>query len=137
VQLQSDSDRTEQLKKQLEIQFDKLITQVAAMRSPIPVPPPLSLAPGTVSAIQQIILDAFAPLGAAAQTWAIRVSRCESNYNPYAVNRSSGASGLFQFLPSTWAFTPQHTQSVFDPVANATAAAWLYNRSGPNQWSCK
>jgi soluble lytic murein transglycosylase-like protein len=137
VQLQSDHDQTVQLQKQLTLQFDKLVTQVAAMQSPAPAQPPLSLPAGSVSAIQQIILDAFAPLGAAAQTWGLKIARCESNYNPYAVNRSSNASGLFQFLPSTWAFTPQHAQSVFDPVANATAAAWLYHRSGPGQWQCK
>jgi hypothetical protein len=32
---------------------------------------------------------------------------------------------------------PQGGQSVFNPVANAQAAAVLYQRSGPNQWSCK
>jgi soluble lytic murein transglycosylase-like protein len=137
--LQADRDRTDTLKKQLESQFAKLVAQVVAQRtqSPAPTQPPLTLAPGSVSQIQQIILDSFASLGAAAQTWALRVGKCESNYNPYAVNRSSGASGLFQFLPSTWAFTPQHASSPFDPVANAQAAAWLYNRSGPNQWQCR
>ena len=99
-----------------------------------PPPPPPSAGGGS---IQQIILDAFAPLGAGAQQWALRVAKCESGYNPNAVNRSSGASGLFQFLPSTWASMPQHNQSVFNPVANAQAAAVLYQRSGPNQWSCK
>lgn len=140
TQLQSDRDRQQQLKKQLEDQFAQLVTQAlsskAASPSPTPAPAP-SMPPGSTSAIQQIILDAFAPLGSAAQQWALRVAKCESNYNPFAVNRSSGASGLFQFLPSTWALTPQHAQSVFDPVANAQAAAWLYQRSGPGQWSCK
>jgi Transglycosylase SLT domain len=102
--------------------------------APAPPPPPPSAGGGS---IQQIILDAFAPLGAGAQQWALRVAKCESGYNPNAVNRSSGASGLFQFLPSTWASMPQHNQSVFNPVANAQAAAVLYQRSGPNQWSCK
>jgi hypothetical protein len=105
-----------------------------AQAPPPPQPPPPSAAGGS---IQQIILDAFAPLGAGAQQWALRVAKCESGYNPNAVNRSSGASGLFQFLPSTWASMPQHNQSVFNPVANAQAAAVLYQRSGPNQWSCK
>jgi soluble lytic murein transglycosylase-like protein len=138
TQLQSDRDRTQQLQKQLEAQFSKLVAQVVAARlqSPAPSQTPLSLDPGSVGAIQQIILDAFAPLGAAAQSWALRVAKCESNYNPYAVNRSSGASGLFQFLPSTWAGSPYHAQSVFDPTANAKAAAWLYQRSGPGQWVC-
>jgi hypothetical protein len=105
--------------------------------APAPAPPPPP-APGPAGgSIQQIILDAFAPLGAGAQQWALRVAKCESGYNPNAVNRSSGAAGLFQFLPSTWASLPQHNQSVFNPVANAQAAAVLYQRSGPGQWSCK
>lgn len=146
VQLQSDRDRQQELKKQLEEQFARLVAQSAASirasappaAAPAPTPPPApGIVAGTASAIQQIILDAFASLGSAAQQWALRVAKCESNYNPYAVNRSSGASGLFQFLPSTWAGTPQRAQSVFDPVANAQAAAWLYQRYGPSQWSCK
>jgi len=136
--LQSDHDRTDQLRRQLEGQYAKLVAQVVAQRlqSPAPSQVPMSLDPGSVGAIQAIILDAFAPLGAAAQSWALRVAKCESNYNPYAVNRSSGASGLFQFLPSTWAGSPYHAESVFDPSANAHAAAWLYQRSGPSQWVC-
>lgn len=145
VQLQSDRDRQQELKRQLEEQFGRLVAQAAAsIRTSSPTPPAApppppapSIVAGTASAIQQIILDAFASLGSAAQQWALRVARCESNYNPYAVNRSSGASGLFQFLPSTWAGTPQRAQSVFDPLANAQAAAWLYQRYGPSQWSCK
>ena len=136
--MQSDRDKTNQLVHQLQTQYGKLVAQVVAQRLQSPAPPavPLSLDPGSVGAIQAIILDAFAPLGAAAQSWALRVAKCESNYNPYAVNRSSGASGLFQFLPSTWAGSPYHAQSVFDPTANAHAAAWLYQRSGPGQWVC-
>ena len=65
----------------------------------------------------------------------------ESNYNPQAFNASSGASGLFQFLPSTWANTPQGKagMSVFDATANAQAAAWYYNATGRTggPWSCK
>jgi len=90
--------------------------------------------PGSV---QDIIVKAFPPFGPSAVQWGLRVAKCESGYNPNAVNRGSGASGLFQFLPSTWASMPQHNQSVFNPVANAQAAAVLYQRSGPNQWSCK
>ena len=113
----------------------------APARTPAPAPAPAPAPPPPPSAgggsIQQIILDAFAPLGAGAQQWALRVAKCESGYNPNAVNRGSGASGLFQFMPSTWRSMPQGGQSVFNPVANAQAAAVLYQRSGPNQWSCK
>jgi hypothetical protein len=136
TQMQSDQKRQEQLKKQLEEQFAKLVAAGAQGTTPVPPAVPLQAAAGA-AAIQQIIMDAFAYLGSAAQTWALRVGYCESHYNPYAVNRSSGASGLFQFLPSTWANTPQHASSPFDPVANAQAAAWLYHRSGPGQWVCQ
>ena len=140
-QLQSDRDRQDQLKRQLEDQYAQLVAQAMSSKAPSapsqPSPPAPSLTVANPTAIQQIILDAFARLGAGAQQWALRVAKCESNYNPLAVNRYSGASGLFQFLPSTWALTPQHAQSVFDAVANAQAAAWLYQRSGPSQWSCQ
>lgn len=73
------------------------------------------------------------------RAWAYRVAACESHGNPGAYNRSSGASGLYQFLPSTWAGTPQGRagRSVFDGYANAEAAAWLYQRRGGQPWSCK
>jgi hypothetical protein len=87
--------------------------------------------------IAKIINDAFSPLGPAAVTWAMRIAYCESRYHPNSVNTDSGASGLFQFLPSTWSGTPWASQSPFDPVANANAAAWLYSHYGPGRWSCK
>ncbi len=101
----------------------------------------LLLSLGVSSAIQELILDSFAPYGPAGQAWALRVADCESQYNPNAVNSSSGASGLFQFLPSSWASTPQGRQglSVFDPAANAQGAAWYYGATGRTggPWSCK
>jgi hypothetical protein len=87
--------------------------------------------------IAKIITDAFSPLGQAAVQWAINVAYCESRYHPNSVNTSSGASGLFQFLPSTWSGTPWASKSPFDPVANAQAAAWLYSHYGPGRWQCQ
>ena len=97
----------------------------------------LSNHPAPPDYIAQAIHNAFTPLGDRALQWAFNVAWCESRYHPNSVNTSSGASGLFQFLPSTWAFTPEHASSPFDPVANAQAAAWLYNRDGPSQWVCQ
>jgi len=99
-----------------------------AARSNHPAPPP---------DIAKDIVDAFSPLGPAAVQWAMNVAWCESRYHPNSVNSSSGASGLFQFLPSTWAFTPYANHSPFDPQYNALAAAWLYARDGPSQWVCQ
>lgn len=60
---------------------------------------------------------------------ALRVMKCESGGNPDAVNASSGASGLFQFLDTTWAWAAPQAgmagRSRFDPVANVASAAWL------------
>jgi regulator of protease activity HflC (stomatin/prohibitin superfamily) len=101
---------------------------VIAARSNHAPPPPY---------IAKIIDDAFGPLGPAAVQWAINVAYCESRYHPNSVNSDSGASGLFQFMPGTWGGTPWASQSPFDPVANAQAAAWLYNRYGPGRWTCQ
>ena len=51
----------------------------------------------------------------------------ESRWTPSAVNPRSGASGLAQFILSTWRITPQGQagMSRFDPYANIDAAAWL------------
>jgi hypothetical protein len=78
---------------------------------------------------------------------ALAILRCESNGDPDAYNPYSGASGLFQFLPSTWASTAPKAgyagASVFDPVANTASAAWLANRYQElgqyywAAWSCR
>lgn len=78
---------------------------------------------------------------------ALRIMDCESNGDPNAYNPYSGASGLFQFLPSTWASTAPKAgyagASVFEPVANTASAAWLgtrYEQLGLyfwQAWSCR
>ena len=93
--------------------------------------------PGPPPEIAKDITDAFSPLGPAAVQWAFNVAWCESRYHPNSVNSDSGASGLFQFLPSTWSGTPYASQSPFDPRANAFAAAWLYSHYGPGRWVCQ
>jgi uncharacterized protein YraI len=67
----------------------------------------------------------------------LRVARCESVLDPYAVNATSGASGLFQFLDGTWAWTPWADQDVFDPVANAYATAWMWDQGNRHEWVCQ
>ena len=67
----------------------------------------------------------------------IRKARCESNLNPDAKNRYSTASGVGQFLDSTWASTPFAQFSVFDPVANPMAMAWMHATGRGNEWVCR
>ena len=78
---------------------------------------------------------------------ALAVLQCESLGDPDAYNPYSGAAGLFQFLPSTWAATSPKAgfggAEPFDPVANIGTAAWLgsrYEALGQGfwaPWSCR
>ena len=113
--------------KQAEAEAQAVAAAIAA-RSNHPAPP---------ADIAKDITDAFSPLGAGALQWAMNVAWCESRYHPNSVNSDSGASGLFQFLPSTWSGTPYASQSPFDPRANAFAAAWLYSHYGAGRWVCQ
>ncbi|MFT4038765.1 MAG: SH3 domain-containing protein [Thermomicrobiales bacterium] len=66
----------------------------------------------------------------------LRVATCESNLDPYAVN-PSGSYGLFQFIRSTWKSTPYGDQDIFDPQANANAAAWMWKQGRKSEWVCQ
>ena len=82
---------------------------------------------------------------AAADRWGqpradmLRVARCESNLDPRAVNRSSGASGLFQFMPGTFAGTPngKRGEDIFNAYSSADAAGWMWANGRRNEWSCQ
>lgn len=78
---------------------------------------------------------------------ALVIVQCESVGDPEVVNPYSGASGLFQFIPGTWAVASVRAgvdgQSVFDPEANIIAASWLaeYYRARTGEpwrpWACR
>ena len=95
--------------------------------------------PSGAAEIEAIIRDAAAAQGADASQL-LRVAYCESRYNPGAYN-ASGASGLFQFLPSTWAANSVRAgfagASPFDPLAAANVAAWMFARGQAYQWVCR
>jgi len=71
--------------------------------------------------------------GHEADLW--RKASCESTLNPLARN-PSGASGLLQFLPSTWATTPFARFSLFSPYASALAGGWMLAH-GRDEWQCR
>ncbi|HEX6349883.1 MAG TPA: transglycosylase SLT domain-containing protein [Candidatus Dormibacteraeota bacterium] len=101
----------------------------AAAPAPAPAPP--------AGSIQAIIVSACSPYGQATVDWCLRVAKCESGYNPNAVNGAGPYYGLFQFLTSTFSHTPYGNQNIFDPYYNAAAAAWKYSVSGGGAWGCK
>ena len=67
-----------------------------------------------------------------------RKARCETGgtYDPHALN-SSGAAGLFQFLPSTWRSTPYARFPITSAYANALAAGWMHANGRGGEWSCR
>ncbi len=86
--------------------------------------------------IVQIIYDAAAAYGQNGDDM-LRVAQCESGLDPSNVTPPYSASGLFQFLPGTWASTPYADDDIFDPVANANAAAWMWSVGRRNEWVCQ
>jgi hypothetical protein len=60
----------------------------------------------------------------------------ESGWEPSQQNARTRAAGLAQFVPSTWAATPEGKQglSPFEPLANIDAAIWLARTRGWTQW---
>jgi hypothetical protein len=66
----------------------------------------------------------------------VSVAWCESRFNPRAYNTASGAGGLFQFLASTWATTPQRRRSRFSAKWAALAAAWMFEHGRAREWVC-
>lgn len=99
-------------------------------------------APNPGSGSQEAIIDI---IYAAADRWGqpradmLRVARCESNLDPRAVNRSGGASGLFQFMPGTFAGTPngKRGDDIFNAYSSADAAGWMWANGMRNHWECQ
>lgn len=95
--------------------------------------------PTGAAEIEAIIREAAAAHGVDPEQL-VRVAYCESRFNPGAYN-ASGAAGLFQFMPGTWAANSVRAgyagASVYDPVASANVAAWMFARGQAYQWVCR
>jgi hypothetical protein len=110
--------------------------------SPIPTPSPKPApkpapAPAPVhysGSIADIIRAAAAQYGVD-PNWMLRVANCESHLNPNSYNASSGATGLFQFKPST--FSAHGGHNIWDPVDQSNVAAKMFAQGLAYEWSCK
>lgn len=65
---------------------------------------------------------------------ALRIAQCESGFNPLAKNPNSSASGVYQFISSTWGIVGEG--DVFDAEANIRAFMKTYPHY-PSWWVCK
>lgn len=61
-----------------------------------------------------------------------RIIQCESGWWPDAKNPLSSASGLFQFISSTWDSWGEG--NVFDPYDNIRAGVKLFQVRGVSPW---
>jgi hypothetical protein len=99
-------------------------------------PAPVHAAPSVpAGSVQAEIVAVFGRYANAA----LAVARCESGYNPSAKNPNSTASGVFQFLTSTWATTSYAGYSPFNAWANIHAAYQVFSRDGYSwrEWECQ
>ena len=65
---------------------------------------------------------------------ALNIAWCESNFDPFAKNNSSTASGLFQFLDSTWEENCEGDK--FNYRDSIKCFVKLYPQH-PSWWECK
>jgi hypothetical protein len=84
--------------------------------------------------VREAIGLSCATYGFCSSLW--RKAECESHLYPLAHN-PSGASGLFQFLPSTFNSTPYRGLSIWSPYANALAAGWMHQHGRGGEWVCQ
>jgi hypothetical protein len=85
------------------------------------------------SSVREAIELAGATYGNTGLLWSL--ARCESHLWPYAHN-ASGASGLMQFLPGTFASTPYGRMNIFSAYANAMAGGWMIAHGRRGEWVC-
>ncbi|HEY8489967.1 MAG TPA: LysM peptidoglycan-binding domain-containing protein [Dehalococcoidia bacterium] len=114
------------------------VTTAAYAPAPAPAPAPRPApAPAYTGGgdIVSIIHAAAARYGVDGN-WMVRIAQCESGLNPNAVGGGGRYHGLFQFYMPTYNNTPpgRAGRSVYDPAANAEAAAWLMVNGGPQNW---
>jgi hypothetical protein len=116
------------------------LADIQQQQQAISTPTPLSAPVASGGNISQIIAEVAGHYDAPPATVALiqRIANCESHFNPMAYN-SSGASGVFQFMPGTWRGTIEGRagKSPFDAAANIEAGVRkMLVEKDWNAWVC-
>jgi peptidoglycan hydrolase CwlO-like protein len=138
----ADRARIAALLKTLQDRRQRELAKEALRRShwggrgaPPPPPPPPT---GGPKKVVDLIKHYFTPQGPHNLQTALCVGWRESRYIPTAVNRASGASGVYQFMPNLWPWFSSTAgwkgANVFDPVANVAVAAYIVDHFGWYPW---
>ena len=97
----------------------------------------LSCAPTNAQTVPELI-DAYAGRYGVHPGRARAIAWCESRFLNVPNARGSGASGVFQFMPRTWAWSAPAAgwsgASVWDVEANVATALWLMGRGQYFHW---
>ena len=96
--------------------------------------PPSGGGSASAQAMIVIIRAAAARYGANGDQM-VRVASCESGLNPRAYSASSGASGLFQFMPGT--FYAHGGKNIWDPYDQSNIAAQMFAQGQASAWTCR
>lgn len=76
----------------------------------------------------------------------LRIAKCESGFNPGAINKNYYAgggnpSGLYQYLPETWSRiggrSGLQADNVFDWQQNVNVTMWAFANGYAGEWACK
>lgn len=72
-----------------------------------------------------------------ARAWQIIYHESWTSGKQFAKNRTSTASGLYQFLTSTFASTPygRAGMSIWSPCASSLAAGWMHANGRGREWA--
>lgn len=98
-------------------------TPPEALKSPTPIEKPKDV-PGLIKYYSEVYnIDYRLPM---------EVARAESGFNPLAKNKHSTASGVFQFIRSTWAENCEG--DVFNADDNVRCAVRMIGEGGIRHW---
>jgi peptidoglycan hydrolase CwlO-like protein len=133
--------RQQEIARQLQRERQRLAAQMARLANHSTPPTwwtPPTPPPGYQAEVQDLIEQYFTPLGQDDLDMALCVGWRESRYTPTAVNKSSGAAGVFQFMPNLWPWFSSTAgwdgADVFDPNANVGVAAAIVKMFGWWPW---
>jgi hypothetical protein len=88
--------------------------------------------------VGRIIKQDFLPMGRTTYRIAMCVANRESGFDPNAYNPQSGASGVYQFIPTSWKYYSEKAGyggvSPFKARANVGTAAWTVKHVGWGPW---
>lgn len=147
--LDSDKKATEQQKLELENQnkakqeeIDKLNAQlqarIDARNASVVAKVQNTVSPKAYAETAQgdipNIIRKWAAINGIDGEWAVGIARCESGFNVYAHN-PSGATGLFQFMPST--FYGNGGTDIYSAEDQSRVATFMLAHGQAHQWVCK